>query len=136
MSRVTTAAFVGSLAVITWRELNNPPAGAPLPLPTPSRYVGAAIVFGILEFMSDIWNPRISDVLAAGFFLTLAISTAQNGIQHNASSGNSNSPGNGATTVPNGGSGIPGLPSNPGLLTGPGFLPPDNGGLVPAPGGQ
>lgn len=129
MSRVTTAAFVGSLAVITWRELNNPPAGAPLPLPAPSRYVGAAIVFGILEFMSDIWNPRISDVLAAGFFLTLAISTAQNGIQHNA--GNSKSPGNGATTVPNGGSGIP---SNPGLLSGPGFLPPDNGGLVPAPG--
>lgn len=122
MSRVTSAAFVGSLAVITWRELNNPETGAPLPLPMPSRYVGAAVVYGILEFMSDIWNPRISDALASAYFLMLVISTAQAGIAHKAGGSNKMNV-NPVPVNPNNPTG--GNPfNNPGLLTGPGFLPP------------
>lgn len=138
MTKTTTAAFIGSLAVITWREINNPSPGTPLPLPMPQRYVGAAIVFGILEFMSNIWNEKISDALAAAFFLVLLISTAQNGITKNAggTSGSSgNSPIGGAVPVnpnystPGGGNPL----QNPGQLTGPGFIPPNNGGYGNVP---
>ena len=124
MNKATTGAFIGALAVITWREINNPPASAPLPLPMPSRYVGAAIVFGILEFMSDIWNPKISDVLAIGLFLGLAINTAQTGIAKNAGKPS------GPTLNP--------TPGNPGnnAPTAPGEVQPGNGGLYQAPGGQ
>jgi hypothetical protein len=127
MSKATSAAFVGSLAVITWREINNPQPGAPLPLPMPYRYVGAAIVYGILEFMSEIWNPKISDTLAVAYFLMLLISTAQNGIAHNAGGATDKmqkikpqpvNPNN-----PAGGNPL----NNPGTLTGPGFLNPPPG---------
>lgn len=127
MSRATTAAFVGSIAVITWRELNNPPSGAPLPIPMPSRYVGAAIVFGILEFMSDIWNPRISNWLAAAFFLVLLINTAQTGITKGGSEEGGPVAGaeqQGSPAPYNGNPSTANPFSNPGSVTGPGFLPP------------
>lgn len=131
MSKATTAAFVGSLAVITWRELNNPESGAPLPLPVPSRYVGAAIVYGILEFMSDIWNPRISDALAVGYFLALLIGTAESGIKHNAGGGSGVTDKMNINPVPVNPN-APGAPGgnplqNPGQLTGPGFITPPPG---------
>lgn len=127
MSRFTTAAFVGSLAVITWRELNNPEAGAPLPLPLPSRYIGAAIVYGILEFMSDVWNPRISDALAGGYFLALLISTAQNGITKSSSGGGSTGSAPVQGTQPNTDTGGTNSGGGFGNYTGPGFLNPPPG---------
>ena len=78
MNKMITGAFVGSLAVVTWRELKNPPAGAPLPIPVPSAYVGTAIVYGILGFVGDTLNEKIANWLAAAYFLVLLIHTAQN----------------------------------------------------------
>lgn len=71
------AAYIGSCALITYREFKNPTKGAPLPVPPPSRYVGAGIAFGMCGLLADFIDPRVGGVLAVGLFVGLAFQTAQ-----------------------------------------------------------
>lgn len=123
MNGMVKGAFVGSLAVVTWRELKNPQTGAPLPIPMPSAYVGTAIVFGILGFVGDSVNERIANWLAAAYFLVLLIHTAQNP-PGTGSSTEEGGPVAGAEPNTNTGGTSGG---NLGTLTGPGFLNPPPG---------
>jgi len=72
--------FVGSVAIITYRDFMNPDAEWPLPAPPPYRYVSAGIAFGLLALVADTLSDRIASVLAFGLLLGLGVHTAQDGL--------------------------------------------------------
>lgn len=76
-ANVVLTAYLGSCAIITYREFKNPTKGAPLPVPPPSKYVGAGIAFGMCGLLSEFIDPRVGGVLAVGLFVGLAFQTAQ-----------------------------------------------------------
>lgn len=71
------AAFVGSAAIITWRDFKGPDPEWPLPAPPPYRYVGAGVAFGLLAIFAETVNPKIAAVLAVGLLVGLGFQTAQ-----------------------------------------------------------
>lgn len=75
--KVVLAAFVGSCAVIAWRDFKTPVKDAPLPAPPPYRFVWAAVAFGMLGLFGEMVSGKIADVLAGGLFIGLAFQTAQ-----------------------------------------------------------
>lgn len=75
---VILTAFVGSCAVITWRDFKNPDPAWPIALPPPYRYIGAGVAFGLLALVGDMLNDKIAAVLAGGLFMGLAFQIAQN----------------------------------------------------------
>jgi hypothetical protein len=79
--RAIFGAFLGCVAIITYREIKTPMEGVPLPgLPTPSRFVGAGVAFGMLGLVSEFLSEKIAAVLAIGLFIGLAFQTAQNSV--------------------------------------------------------
>lgn len=81
--------FVGSCAIITWRDLGNDQW--PLPAPPPFRYVGAGVAFGLLALVADTIDDRIAATIAFGLLIGLGFQTAQqqgtNTIHHFGSGG-------------------------------------------------
>jgi len=65
--------------MITWRDIKNPPAGDPLPLPMPSRYVGATVAFGLLGLVGEMFTDKIPAVLAVGLLVGMGFQQAQAG---------------------------------------------------------
>ncbi len=57
---VILGSFVGSVAIITWRDFKNPDSNWPLPVPPPYRYVGAGVAFGLLALVADTLNDKIA----------------------------------------------------------------------------
>lgn len=82
------AAFLGSCAVITWRDFKNPDSKWPLPVPPPYRYIGAGVAFGLLSLVGDFFDERIATVIAIGLFIGLSFQTAQTITKNNSSAGN------------------------------------------------
>lgn len=70
-------AFVGSVVIITWRELKKPSdSNAPLPAPSPYRYVDAGVAYGLLALVADFFSDTVAGTLAVGLFIGLAMQTA------------------------------------------------------------
>ena len=69
--------FVGSVAIITYRDIGNGDQW-PLPAPPPFRYVGAGVAFVLLALLADTINDRIAAALAFGLLIGLGFQTAQN----------------------------------------------------------
>lgn len=73
------AAFLGAVAIITWRDFTNRDPDWPLPVPPPYRYVGAAVAFGMLSLVAEFVNEKVPAVLAMGLLVGLGFQTAQSG---------------------------------------------------------
>lgn len=79
--RAIFASFLGCVAIITYREIKTPMEGVPLPgMPTPSRFVGAGVAFGLLGLVAEFLSDKIAAVLAIGLFIGLAFQTAQTNV--------------------------------------------------------
>lgn len=69
-NRAVMSSFIGVLALITYRDFRHPDPSWPLgPVPPPYRFTYAAVVFGILAMVSDIWSPRLASVVAVGVLI-------------------------------------------------------------------
>lgn len=79
---VILGSFVGSCAIITWREFKNPDPSWPIPIPPPYRYIGAGVAFGLLALVADTLSDRIASVIAVGLLIGLAFQTAQSKAKH------------------------------------------------------
>jgi hypothetical protein len=73
------AAFLGAVAIITWRDFTDRDPDWPLPVPPPYRYVGAAVAFGMLSLVAEFVNEKVPAVLAMGLLVGLGFQTAQQG---------------------------------------------------------
>lgn len=82
--RMFIAAFIGSVAIITWQEISRFNR-----LPLPSRFIDAGLAFGLLAIAEPIISPELAGVLAWGLLMGLAyqqtskadiIATPPNGI--------------------------------------------------------
>lgn len=74
---VILGSFVGSIAIISWREFKNPDSSWPIPIPPPYRYIGAGVAYGLLALVADTLNDQIAGIIAVGLFIGLAFQTAQ-----------------------------------------------------------
>ena len=73
---VILGSFVGTVALITYRDFVNPSPDWPLPAPPPYRYVGAGVAFGLLALVADTLNDKIAAVLAFGLLVGMGMQTA------------------------------------------------------------
>lgn len=124
-NRAVLGSFIGVLALITYRDFRHPDSTWPLgPVPPPYRYTYAAVVFGILALVSDIWSDQIATVIAVGvlvgtLYAVISGKSATGGLQSNAPGYASSPVGKGTTSSSNGTTGS--TPANN-----------DNGGTVQA----
>ena len=77
---VILGSFVGSVAIITWRDFTNPDPSWPFPVPPPYRYIGAGVAFGLLGLVADTLNDRIAAVIAFGLLIGLAFRYYNGGV--------------------------------------------------------
>lgn len=69
-NKAVLGSFVAVLALITYRDFRHPDPTWPLgPVPPPYRYAYAAVVFGIIGFVSDIWSEQVATVVASGVLI-------------------------------------------------------------------
>lgn len=70
MNKGVMASFIGCLILITYRDFKTPDSSWPLgPVPPPYRFTWAAVVFGILALVSDIFSSKVATVVAVGVLL-------------------------------------------------------------------
>lgn len=74
------AAFLGTLAIITYREYkSSDAAGWKIPyIPPPYVYTWGAVVFGLLALLADIVSPRIATVIAVGVMIGVLLPVLKN----------------------------------------------------------
>jgi len=73
------ASFIACLMLITYRDFKTPDSSWPLgPVPPPYRYAWAAVVFGILALVSDMFSPKIATVVAIGVVIGLLFQVTTN----------------------------------------------------------
>lgn len=69
-NKAVLGSFLAVLALITYRDFRHPDPTWPLgPVPPPYRYTYAAVIFGILGFVSDIWSEQVATVVASGVLI-------------------------------------------------------------------
>ena len=89
-NKAVLGSFIGVLALITYRDFRHPDSSWPLgPVPPPYRYTYAAVVFGMLALVSDIWSDKIATVVAVGvlvgtLYAVISGKSATSGLQSNA----------------------------------------------------
>jgi hypothetical protein len=86
--RMIFASYVVVLAMITWREIKNPPSDNPIFLPEPQRYVSATVAFGLLGLLGETLTDRLAGVLAIGLAVGMGMqqNSATSGIVEKARS--------------------------------------------------
>jgi len=73
------ASFIACLVLITYRDFKTPDSSWPLgPVPPPYRFTWAAVVFGILTIVSDMFSPKIATVVAIGVVIGLLFQVTTN----------------------------------------------------------
>lgn len=66
--RAMITGFVISAGIITWQEIHSCHT-----FPWPPRYVGAGIVFGLLDLTSPFISPELAGIVGFGFILAMII---------------------------------------------------------------
>lgn len=73
------ASFIACLVLITYRDFKTPDSAWPLgPVPPPYRFTWAAVVFGILAIVSDMFSPKIATVVSIGVVIGLLFQVVTN----------------------------------------------------------
>lgn len=89
-NRAVLGCFMGVIALITYRDFRHPDATWPLgPVPPPYRFTYAAVVFGLITILSNVWSPRIATIIASGvligtLYAVISGKSATAGLQANA----------------------------------------------------
>lgn len=68
--------FLASCATIAWFEVKNQKE-----LPTPSRFVGAGLTYGILALVTPLFGAGFTALMGAGFYLVLLYKFFNNGTE-------------------------------------------------------
>jgi hypothetical protein len=113
-NRVVIGAFVGSIALITYRDFKQNDPSWPLgPVPPPYRYTWCAVVFGLCALISDLLNEKIGSVIAGGVFMGLAFNVVTKAPSTSglASSASPNLPTSSATSPISSASSVTGVPA-------------------------
>ncbi len=71
--------FLIAASIITWRDIKHPDPKWPLgPVPPPYRYAMAALAFGLLAGVGQVFNAsRLTSILGVGLVMGLAFQTFQ-----------------------------------------------------------